>query len=176
VRPASTPLSNLALCHRTNILTSVSCSHLYYIFFELLKNSMRATCETHIDAAQDHDEDSLPPVKVVVVDSASNEDIAIRISDHGGGMKRSDLPKVWSYFYTTAWFDIHSTDLTADWEVHETPLAGLGFGLPLSRQYARYFGGDLQVVSLEGHGTDAYLHLGRTGTTVEQYGLRFIEI
>ena len=46
-------------------------------------------------------------------------------------------------------------------------LAGYGVGLPLSRLYARYFGGDLDVKSLEGLGTDAYLHLSRLGHNCE---------
>lgn len=29
-------------------------------------------------------------------------------------------------------------------------LAGYGYGLPISRLYARYFGGDLQIISMEG--------------------------
>jgi 26S proteasome regulatory subunit T1 len=31
-------------------------------------------------------------------------------------------------------------------------IAGLGFGLPMSRLYARYFGGSLSLVSLDGWG------------------------
>ncbi|KAF6261335.1 alpha-ketoacid dehydrogenase kinase [Scenedesmus sp. NREL 46B-D3] len=43
-------------------------------------------------------------------------------------------------------------------------LAGLGFGLPLSRLHARYFGGDLQLVNLPGYGVDAFLTLRRLDT------------
>lgn len=46
-------------------------------------------------------------------------------------------------------------------------LAGYGYGLPISRLYARYFGGDLQIISMEGYGTDAYLHLNRLGNVQE---------
>ena len=42
-------------------------------------------------------------------------------------------------------------------------LAGLGYGLPISRLYARYFGGDLDIKSMEGYGTDAFVHLSRLG-------------
>lgn len=40
-------------------------------------------------------------------------------------------------------------------------MAGLGFGLPLSRLYARYFGGDLQLVSTPGYGVDVFLSVKR---------------
>ncbi|KLO17175.1 alpha-ketoacid dehydrogenase kinase [Schizopora paradoxa] len=38
-------------------------------------------------------------------------------------------------------------------------LAGLGYGLPMSRLYARYLGGSLDLFSLDGWGTDAFLKL-----------------
>ena len=45
--------------------------------------------------------------------------------------------------------------------------AGLGVGLPLSRLFARYFGGDLEVMSIPGYGTDAYLRLNKLGDSEE---------
>lgn len=38
-------------------------------------------------------------------------------------------------------------------------IAGLGYGLPMSRLYARYFGGTLDFVSLDGWGSDIFLKL-----------------
>lgn len=40
-------------------------------------------------------------------------------------------------------------------------MAGLGFGLPLSRLYATYFDGALRLVSMPGFGVDAFLTLKR---------------
>ena len=34
------------------------------------------------------------------------------------------------------------------------PMHGLGYGLPLSRLYARYFKGDIQIASVDGYRTD----------------------
>jgi len=38
-------------------------------------------------------------------------------------------------------------------------IAGLGFGLPMSRLYAQYFGGSLDLFSLDGWGSDVLLKL-----------------
>ena len=56
-------------------------------------------------------------------------------------------------------------------ELHSTTepdvVCQLGYGLPISRAYARYFGGDLNLMSMEGYGTDAFLHLPRLGNRDE---------
>jgi pyruvate dehydrogenase kinase 2/3/4 len=49
----------------------------------------------------------------------------------------------------------------------DAPLAGLGYGLPISRDYCKYFGGELDIISMEGFGTDAFIHLKRLGDSIE---------
>lgn len=136
-------------------------SYLHHIAFELIKNSMRAVMETHGKGKSK----SLPPVKIILSASADSEDVVIKISDEGGGIPRSGMRRIFSYFYTTAppqFNDEDGTDFS-----REVPMAGLGVGLPLSRVYARYFGGDLQVISMESYGTDAYVFLRRLGDAAE---------
>jgi len=139
-------------------------SHLYYCLFELLKNSARAVCESHSVGAH------LPPIKVIIADGEKNEDVVIKVSDEGGGIPRSHMPRIFSYLFTTATpaFDAGSSIFSSAGDHdRESPLAGLGYGLPISRTYARYFGGDLNIMSMEGYGTDAFLHLSRLGNRAE---------
>lgn len=44
-------------------------------------------------------------------------------------------------------------------DLNTVPLAGYGYGLPISRLYARYFHGDIILISAEGYGTDAVIYL-----------------
>lgn len=130
-------------------------SHLYHILLELLKNSMRAVVENHPGAKK------LPPIRVII--AGGKEDISIKVSDEGGGIPRSGLNRMWSYLYSTGQLpppSPYSDDRDA--------MAGYGYGLPISRLYARYFRGDLQLISMEGYGTDAYLHLNRLGDQREE--------
>jgi len=139
-------------------------AHLYYCMFELIKNSLRAVAEHHGVMNE------MPPVKVVIADGENNEDVVIKISDEGGGIARSHMPRIWSYLFTTATpaFDTGGDQFSSTGDHGtDTPLAGLGYGLPISRGYARYFGGDLNLMSMEGYGTDAFLHLSRLGDKSE---------
>ncbi|KAF9652219.1 alpha-ketoacid dehydrogenase kinase [Thelephora ganbajun] len=45
--------------------------------------------------------------------------------------------------------------------------AKVGIGLPMSNIYARYFGGSLELMSLDGWGTDVYVRLPKLGTNLE---------
>lgn len=137
-------LTSPAICEcgdGTQPLTRLS-SH---ICFELLKNSLRAVVERY----GEENEDSFPPVKVIVVEGS--EDITIKISDEGGGIPRSALPVIWTYLYTT--MSDEGLEATIESSDFKAPMAGFGYGLPLSRLYARYFGGDLRLISMDGYGT-----------------------
>jgi len=134
-------------------------SHLHHIFFEIFKNSMRATCEI----SQKRDLCSLPDIKCLVF--KSRNDVTIKISDVGGGISRSTVNHVFDYQYTTAThlaktaktLTQNSETVGLQSDVH--PMHGLGYGLPLSRLYARYFQGDLRIASVDGYGTDVYIYL-----------------
>lgn len=142
--------------------------HLMHMLFEVLKNSLRATVETQLkrnreseNPINDISDLEFPPVKLIV--AAGAEDITIKISDEGGGIARSSVPLVWTYLYTTM---EETPDLDASYNKTDfrAPMAGFGYGLALSRLYARYFGGDLRLISMEGYGTDVYMHLNRLST------------
>uniref|UniRef100_A0A667WUT2 Protein-serine/threonine kinase n=1 Tax=Myripristis murdjan TaxID=586833 RepID=A0A667WUT2_9TELE len=124
-------------------------SHLYHMLFELFKNAMRATIENH-EASR-----TLPPIRVMV--ALGGEDLSIKMSDCGGGVPFRKTERLFSYMYSTA-------PRPSIGDTQRAPLAGFGYGLPISRLYARYFQGDLQLYSMEGHGTDAVIHMKALST------------
>ncbi|CAH2007788.1 unnamed protein product [Acanthoscelides obtectus] len=119
-------------------------SHLYHMLFELFKNAMRAVMEYHSS------EDKYPPINVTL--SKGKEDICLKMSDRGGGISRSTTDHLFKYMYSTAPQPSKS-------DAHTVPLAGYGYGLPISRLYARYFHGDLMLLTCEGLGTDAVIYM-----------------
>jgi pyruvate dehydrogenase kinase 2/3/4 len=121
--------------------------HLRYIVQEVMKNSIRATIEQHGE--------STPPVKVCIHEGTF--DVLVKISDMGGGMSPEVEEHVFDYGFSTAPRD------TASYGV----MGGYGVGLPLSRLYARYFGGDLEIHHMYGHGCTVAIHMNRLGTTAE---------
>lgn len=120
-------------------------SHLYHMLFELFKNAMRAVIEHHGSNSEHH-----PPIEVTVV--RGREDICVKMSDRGGGIPRSQTDLLFNYMYSTAPEPPRS-------DTHTVPLAGYGYGLPISRLYARYFHGDLILLSCEGYGTDTIIYM-----------------
>jgi len=140
------------------VTTTYVPAHLHHILFEVFKNSMRATCEF----AERKEIVDLPPIKVRIY--KTEEDISIKISDQGGGMNRKTRGKIFNYSYSTApKVNLSSAEGSygAGLSAGTLPMHGLGYGLPLSRLYARYFKGDVKIACVDGYGTDAYVYLQR---------------
>jgi len=133
-----------------------------YILPELLKNAVRATIEnnTNVRGA------NLPAIHVVL--ASNKEDFIIKISDRGGGIPHHLVDKVVQYNFSTA---EESTDqlmlnngifgnmMDAVNRTTSGPMHGYGFGLSMSKAYAEYLGGSIQIVSMQGLGTDVLLRL-----------------
>ncbi|XP_029790237.1 pyruvate dehydrogenase (acetyl-transferring) kinase isozyme 1, mitochondrial isoform X2 [Suricata suricatta] len=124
-------------------------SHLYHMVFELFKNAMRATMEHHADKGV------YPPIQVHI--TLGSEDLTVKMSDRGGGVPLRKIDRLFNYMYSTAPRPRVETSRAA-------PLAGFGYGLPISRLYAQYFQGDLKLYSLEGYGTDAVIYIKALST------------
>ncbi|KAL9095240.1 MAG: hypothetical protein Q9165_002496 [Trypethelium subeluteriae] len=104
----------------------------------------------------------------------STPGVTIRIRDRGGGISPENYAKLWEYGFTTFNED-QASDAAGNGNMDAlnaisgvggdggSSLAGLGYGLPLGRAYAEYFGGGIAVQSLWGWGTDVYLSLRGVG-------------
>ncbi|KXJ92474.1 branched-chain alpha-ketoacid dehydrogenase [Microdochium bolleyi] len=100
--------------------------------------------------------------------------VTIRIRDRGGGVSPEVLPNIWSYSFTTfseedeipgvSHGSQDALSVISAASGGGSSIAGLGYGLPLSRAYAEYFGGGIGMQSLYGWGADVYLRLKGVGS------------
>ena len=112
--------------------------------------------------------------------TASTPGVTIRLRDRGGGISPTNYANLWNYGFTT--FNEREAASSGGGSSSEalnvisgagagggaagnggSSLAGLGYGLPLARAYAEYFGGGIAVQSLWSWGTDVYLTLRGVG-------------
>jgi signal transduction histidine kinase len=128
---------------------------------------------------------------ISVVICADAHRVMIHIGDHAGGIPFTVTQHVWSYLYTTKekqkrnqhsslsqgndddGHDDNSSSIDQDDKQDDssssssleargaTELGGYGVGLPLSRLYANYLGGNINLISLPGHGTHGYVFFPR---------------
>jgi len=122
-------------------------TYLYYILIEILKNSIVALqniknpliqISTHID----------------------NNYIIIKISDNGIGIDDKNFDDIWKFSYTTSKINNNNTDII-DFE-SQSPISGLGYGLPLSKIFIKTFNGNIKVFSKKNIGTETYLFIDIT--------------
>jgi len=162
--------------------------HLEYILTEILKNSFRATVELHKARTLPPVRITLSPPRPGSTGTTNSSFFSIRIRDEGGGVSPSNMARIFSYAFTTAkssddhdleggggpyaaqhvggLANIGGGDTNLFSEITSKGLqtglgsiAGLGYGLPMSKLYAQYFGGSLHLMSLEGWGSDVFLKL-----------------
>ncbi|KAM5540525.1 hypothetical protein V8D89_005983 [Ganoderma adspersum] len=165
--------------------------HLEYIIFELLKNAFRATRLKHPTA------DVLPPVRATVVASDNNVCVRIsdqgggllspeiktpsdlfsfshvrnaaRLEDARLGALRTVSSSTRGMTATVS-EQVGGLQPDAHGEIpsdYASPNPTIGMGLPMSNIYATYFGGSLELVSLDGYGTDVFVRLPKLGTNLE---------
>uniref|UniRef100_A0A060T2H5 Protein-serine/threonine kinase n=1 Tax=Blastobotrys adeninivorans TaxID=409370 RepID=A0A060T2H5_BLAAD len=164
-------------------------SHLDYIVGEIMRNSFEATIEQH--RANGSPSDGPPPIVVSV--SNTNQNILFRVSDQGGGVPTDLLPHIWSFakgprshrrmrsFQQVPKFKGIAQEASGTTNTVAPSSLGalaardsgikLGMGLPLSRIYAEYWDGTLELQSLEGYGCDVFLRLSRLGNQHERLEL-----
>lgn len=170
-------------------------SHLEYIVGELLRNSIQAVGERYR-----HGTSEPPPIEVLICEAPQH--VIIRISDQGGGIPRDLLPHLWSFSKgprsqtrlenlvkvpkMAAIMQEVKSDVSSQTgqEIRATkqsslaslasrpPNLRLGMGLPMSRVYAEYWAGTLELHSLEGYGVDAFLQISKLGNKNEQLSTR----
>lgn len=175
-------------------------SHLQYIIGELLRNSIQAVLEKHLDQSR-----NMPPIEVLICEAPQH--VIIRISDQGGGIPKELLPDLWSFgkgprsqtrlknllrvpkmaatmqeikplpqnpdhISPSRQRGLPLADSSLSSLTSRPPDLRLGMGLPMSRVYAEYWAGSLELQSLEGYGCDAFLQISKLGNKNEQLTTR----
>lgn len=115
---------------------------------EVFKNAF----EAQIAHGQEH-----VPIEINLL-KPDDDELYIRIRDHGGGITPEVEALMFDYSYST-----HSqqpseeaTDLPGE-QINN--VSGMGFGLPMCKTYLELFGGKMDIQSLPGWGTDVYIKL-----------------
>ena len=172
-------------------------SHLEYIIGELLRNSIQAVNERHRNNSSEP-----PPVEVLICEAPQHVIIRISDQGGGiprellphiwsfskgprSQRRLENLVKVPKMAATMQ--EVQATDGRVDGgrnsntSPKESSLATLttrppnlrlGMGLPMSRVYAEYWAGTLEIHSLEGYGVDAFLQISKLGNKNEQLSTR----
>ena len=96
---------------------------------------------------------TMPPVEIII--SKGDQNIAIKISDRGGGASLEQQQK-WEAYLFSSGDAAPAENLNNPISV---PMAGYGYGIPLTKVMARYLGGDIEIRSIEDYGTDVYIYL-----------------
>ncbi|KAI8070025.1 branched-chain alpha-ketoacid dehydrogenase [Gongronella butleri] len=145
-----------------NVKFAYVVDHIEYILFQILQNASQHTNKIHPSTSA--------PVDVMVC--ANDTDVFFRISDQAGGIDPDTYRQLWSFGLHGNFK--HVTTWTGT--MNEQPNNGampMGMGLPMSKVYAEYWGGDISVMTLNGYGTDAYVRIPKQGDQLEHLDEEF---
>ncbi|KAK8856427.1 branched-chain alpha-ketoacid dehydrogenase [Apiospora arundinis] len=177
-------------------------SHLEYIVGELLRNSVQAVIDHHQKKYKGKkDIPPPPPIEVTLCEAQQHVIVRISDQGGGiprdilpylwsfsrgphSGQRLENLTQVPLMAATlqelrvdgnftglqdgrSGYSDSSLTSLSA-----RPPNLRLGMGLPLSRVYAEYWAGSLELHSLEGYGVDVFLQISKLGNKNEQLATR----
>jgi len=115
-----------------------------------------------------------PPIFVTICSSPT--DLYFRISDQGGGISDDIYSNIWSFASSTTSNNkfenfIQVPQMAATVQEYEQliipPTLNLGIGLPMSKVYVEYWGGGIELFTMDGYGTDAYVKISRLGNKEE---------
>lgn len=156
--------------------------YLKYILKEVFKNACRAV----VERCKSDRTAPLPPICCSI--SYSDEHVFLDVTDKGGGIPCHHMEKIWNFLYTTVerspwksfareadnapWVSAPRGGIpspSVEWWTKTSALAGYGVGLKMSRLYARHFGGDLTVSSIDGVGTTVHVRLSRSARPSELF-------
>ena len=80
-------------------------------------------------------------------------------------MRESKFPKLPHCVFFDFTKNVYASAVCLQFVVY---ISGHGYGLPLSRLYARYFNGDLTLSSIEGFGTEVFVYLQALETEAKE--------
>jgi pyruvate dehydrogenase kinase 2/3/4 len=140
---------------KNNIILPCIDHYLYYILFELVKNSIQATIEKKCLI-----HNYVPKIELSVIEIDENW-IVIKIEDNGIGIQEQNMNKIWYYSFTTSAIDSNDIVEVTDFN-KSSPLSGFGYGLPISDIYINFFNSsanNIKIDSIYKKGTTIYLYL-----------------
>jgi pyruvate dehydrogenase kinase 2/3/4 len=128
--------------------------HIEIILSEVIKNAMRNSLQISSPSTLP------PPINVLV--SGGAHGVCIKVSDLGGGTTREEANQLFGYY---GYRSSSSEKKNQGYDPVSAALDTRGakdtdsFGLRIASLYARYFGGELNLMPMEGHGMDAYIYM-----------------
>ncbi|KAI5292733.1 hypothetical protein KEM52_006111 [Ascosphaera acerosa] len=171
-------------------------SHLEYVLGELLRNSVQAVATRYRDSR-----DKPPPIEVLICESSQHVIIRVSDQGGGipremlpslwsfckgpsNGTRLQNLEKVPTMAATMQELQLggtaglHCSHHAKHWHsslstlTFRPPNLRLGMSLPMSRVFAEYWAGSLELHSLEGYGVDAFFQISKLGNKNEQLTTR----